>query len=124
MAGRRFVVSGDPIVARNTIYSVLQGQGFTISPTSDWSARAERGSQGASIAFGAFAGKAGRHVILNITCAGDGQGNLAVTLEQGTSGWSGGLIGKGQADSLYSDVYTVVESAFRGAGVLLASNTF
>jgi len=122
MAGRRLVVCGDPVLARNTVYSVLQGQGFTITPTSEWSAQAERGSQGASIALGAFAGKSGRHVKLDVSCIGDGQGNLVISLVQGTSGWSGGLIGKGQADAIYDGIYNIVESSFRGAGVLLASN--
>ena len=110
-------------MARNTVYSVLQGQGFTVNQTSDWTAHAERGSQGASIAFGAFTGKAGRHVILDIACTGDGYGNLVVTLTQGASGMSGGLIGVGQANSLYADVYNAIEAAYRGAGVLLATNT-
>lgn len=120
MAGHRYVVSGDPAIARDTVYTVLQGQGFTLTPTSEWTARAERGSQSASIALGAFSGKSMRHVKLEITCQGDPQNNLVVTLVQGTSGWSGGLIGKSQADSVYSDVYNVVGSAFQNAGVLVS----
>ena len=64
MAGYRFIVSGDPVKARDTIYSALVTQGFTLQQIDDWSANAERGSAGASIALGALAGKKGRQVKL------------------------------------------------------------
>jgi len=121
MAGRRYIVSGDPTLARNTVYSALQTQGFTLTPQDEWSAIAERGSKGASMAFGAMAGKAGRHVKFNIHCQGDGQGNTAITLIEGTSGWSGGIIGTAQASSIYSDIYNAVAATFQNAGVLLFS---
>ena len=124
MAGHGFVVSGDQAVARETVYSALQNQGFTVTPTGDWSAHAERGSKGASIALGALAGKSGRHVVLDITCESDAQGNLVITLTQGTSGISGGIIGKGQADSLYADIYAVIGTAFQSAGVFVAGGSF
>ena len=65
MSGYWFMVSGDPGIARNTVYSVLTAQGFKLTPTGDWSAHAERGSGAASIAFGALAGSQGRHVIVD-----------------------------------------------------------
>jgi len=107
-------------MARNTVYSTLESQGFTLTQFDDWSARAERGSKGASVALGAFAGKEGRHVILDIVCQAAPEGGLAITLTQATSGMSGGLIGMKQAKSLYSDIYNSVGTAFQNAGVLLS----
>ena len=124
MAGYRFHVSGDPVRALQTVYASLQAQGFSVAATSDWSGHAERGSQAASVALGALAGSKGRHVILDVACAQDPQGTVGITLTQGTSGWSGGLIGKGQADGAYRDVYQAVGSAYQSAGVLVASEAF
>lgn len=120
MAGYRFIVRGNQMAARDTAYAALQNQGFALTQTSDWEAWAERGSKGASIALGALAGKKNRHVVLGVACAVDEQNNLVITLTEGTSGWSGGLIGKGQADSVYIDVYQAIASAFQAAGVLVA----
>ena len=121
MKGHQFIVSGDPSMARDTVYSTLTNLGFTLTQLDAWSADAERGSAGASIALGAFAGKKGRHVKLHIECRSTPSG-FSVTLSQGTSGYSGGLIGKSQADSIYSDIYNAVGSAFQNAGVLISGS--
>ena len=120
MAGQSFIVKGDPVVARNTIYTVLINQGFKLTQVDDWSARAERGSEGASIAFGSLTGKAGRYVKLYIACQSS-QDGIVITLTQGTSGMSGGVIGVGQAEKLYTDVYNIASEAFQNAGVLISS---
>ena len=122
MAGYRFTVSGDAGAARETVYSVLEGQGFKVERTGDWTAQAERGSKGASIAFGALAGKKGRHVSIDISCVADTNGNSIITFAQGSKGVSGGLIGMGQASSVYSEVYSAISSTFQAAGVLLVGN--
>jgi len=110
-------------LARNTVYATLSNQGFTVTPINDWAADAERGSAGASIALGAFAGKKGRHVKLRITCESTHEG-FAITLLQGTSGFSGGLIGVGQASSIYTEIYNTVGAAFQNAGVLVSGRYF
>jgi hypothetical protein len=120
MAGYGFTVSGNAATARDTVYQVLQGQGFTVTPKDEWSAFAERGGQGVSVVLGAFAGKKGRHVKLDISCASDGQGNAFIQLVQGTSGISGGLIGKSQADSIYNETYGLIAQAFQSSSILLA----
>ena len=122
MKGHRFLVSGDPSIARNTVYSNLESQGFTLTQIDAWSADAERGSSGASVVLGAFAGKKGRHVKLRVTCATAPEG-IVITLVQGTSGVSGGLIGVSQAAALYSDIYGAVGSAFQSAGVLISGGS-
>ena len=119
MAGHRFVVGGDPAAARDTVYAVLESQGFKLNRTSDWSATAERGSKGMSMAFGALAGKSGRYVQVIVGCTVDDQGNVIVTLQQGASGFSGGLVGLNQANQIYNDIYTVVGTAYQNAGVLV-----
>ena len=120
MKGHRFVVSGDPAMARNTVYTALENQGFTLTHVDDWSADAQRGSSGASVLLGAFAGKKGRHVKLRVSCQSSPEGTV-ITLIQGTSGASGGLIGVSQASGLYSDIYDAVGLTFQNAGVLVSN---
>ena len=107
-------------MARNTVYATLENQGFALTHIDDWSADAERGSSGASVIFGAFAGKKGRHVKLRVSCQSAPEVTV-ITLMQGTSGASGGLIGVRQASALYSDIYNVVSLTFQNAGVLISS---
>ena len=121
MKGHRFLVSGEPFVARNTVYAALENQGFTLTQIDDWSANAERGSSGQSVMLGAFAGKSGRHVKLQVTCHTSPEG-VVITLVQGTSGVSGGIIGMSQASSLYTSIYNAVGMAFQNAGVFLSGN--
>jgi len=121
MKGYCFSVGGDPVAARNTVYRSLTDQGFTLTQIDGWSANAERGSSGKSIALGAFAGKKGRHVKLEIKCQPNSEG-CTITLTQGTSGASGGIAGMNQANSIYGDVYYAIGTAFQNAGVLTSSN--
>ncbi|MCL1811332.1 MAG: hypothetical protein FWG41_03830 [Methanomassiliicoccaceae archaeon] len=121
MKGYCFLVNGDPVTARDTVYGILTDQGFTLTPIDEWSADAERGSQGKSILLGGFAGKKGRHVKLQIICRSGSEG-FTFTLIPGTSGASGGLVGVSQADKIYADVYNAVGTAFKNAGVLISDN--
>jgi len=121
MKGYQFIVSGDSAIARNTVYSALENQGFKLTQIDDWSAAAERGSSGASIFLGALAGKKGRHVKLHVSCQSAPEGTI-ITLTQGTSGFSGGLIGMSQASAIYSDIYNAVGATFQNAGVLVSGS--
>ena len=119
MPGHSFTVSGEPAMARDTVYSILQGQGFTVTKLNDWAAQAERGENAIAINVGPFAKKSSLHVILDITCQTDPQGCLVITLWQGTSGWNGGLISHSQTDSLYQEFYNAIGVTFQSAGVLV-----
>jgi len=119
MKGYCFLVGGDPATARDTVYKALTDQGFTVTQVDNWSANAERGSSGMSIALGAFAGKSGRHTKLQIKCQSNSEG-LTITFIEGTSGVSGGLIGVKQANSIYKDIYDAVGAVFQKAGVLVS----
>jgi len=110
-------------MAQSTAYAALTNQGFTLTRIDDWTANAERGSAGASIALGAFAGKKGRHVKLHITCQSVPEG-FAITLTQGTSGISGGVLGSMQASDIYTDIYKAVGWSFHNAGVLISETNF
>jgi hypothetical protein len=122
MSGYQFVVSGDHTLARDTVFAVLQNQGFKVTATDEWSAEAERGSAAVSLVLGAFAGKKGRHIKLSIRFGSDQIGNLTVVLNELTSGASGGLIGAKQATTIYGDIYSEIRQAYQNAGVLLAEN--
>jgi hypothetical protein len=121
MAGYSFVVSGDAGSSREAVYSALQAQGFVVTPEGEWAARAERGSKAASLILGAFAGKKGRHTIMTITCQSMPDGNFNFSLQQETSGMSGGLIGMNQAKNIFNEVYTGVGTTLQNAGVLVSS---
>jgi hypothetical protein len=121
MKGYCFSVSGDPSAARDIVYGILTDQEFTLTRNDEWSADAERGSSGKSIGLGAFAGKKGRHVKLNIKCQ-PGSERLDITLTEGTSGLSGGLIGKSQANKIYTGVYDAIGEAFKNAGLSASGN--
>lgn len=103
-------------MARDIVYEIIKNQDFKLTQIDDWSAEAERGSSGASIVLGAFAGKKGRRVKLVIECLSTAEG-VTITLTQCTSGYSGGIIGKRQADSIYSGIYEAVGEDLRKAGV-------
>ena len=121
MKGHCFVVGGNQGAARDTVYGILRNQGYTLTEIGEWSADAEKGSSGKSIVLGAFAGKKGRHVKLQVMCQLNPEGST-ITLTQGTSGVSGGLIGVSQANKIYAEVYNAIEVAFQNAGVLTSSN--
>ena len=121
MKGYCFSVGGDPAAARDIVYGILTDQGFTLTRTDEWSADAERGSSGQSIILGALAGKKGRKVKLQIRCQSNSEGSV-ITLVQGTSGVSGGLIGMSQAKKIYTGIYDAIGAAFGSAGILISGN--
>ena len=119
MAGHNLIVSGDQQAALATAYSLLEQMGFTVTRSGDWAAVAERGSQVGSMLLGAFAGKKGRHVKLEISGSSDANGNLVITFLQAFAGASGGAMGVVQANQIYNEVYDTCASAFISTGVLL-----
>ena len=121
MKGYCFFVNGDPGAARDMVYKALTDQGFVMTPLDEWSADANRGSSGKSILLGAFAGKKGRHVKLRVQCQTN-SGGYMITLAQGTTGFSGGIIGKSQADGIYVEVYNAIDATLRTAGILTSCN--
>jgi len=117
MKGYRFSISGDHAAARDIVYKVLTDQEFVLTRVDEWTADAERGSSGKSIILGAFAGKKGRRVKLHISCQPGSEG-FVIMLTQGTSGFSGGLIGVSQANKIYNGVYEAISAAFQSAGIV------
>jgi len=123
MAGVTFTVNGDYEAALNTVREIFAGQGYTVQQTGNQSMRAERGSQGGSVLLGAFSGKKGRHVYLDINY-GESNGNFAISLNKGTSGMSGGLIGMKQANDIYKEAFDAVDAALRSSGTLVSADAF
>jgi hypothetical protein len=122
MKGHCFTAGGDPAAARDIVYRVLTEQEFTVAQPTEWTAFAERGSSGKSILLGGFAGKKGRHVKLEITCQ-PGSAGSTITLLQGTSGASGGLLGVSQANKIYAGVYDAIAAAFQNAGISISGES-
>jgi hypothetical protein len=113
-----FFVAGDPATARNTLDAVLAGLGFTLQYSDAWNGVAERGSKGATIAAGAFSGKS-QHMRVFVSLTADPNGNTAVTVRSGTSGWAAGAIGASRAATAYQEVFNSLGATFHNAGVLL-----
>ena len=120
-AGMQFVVSGNGMAARDLVLGVFQQHQWRVALQSDWVATAEHGSKAASVWGGAFAGKGGRHVVLNISVTTDPQGNTMVSLIEGTSGFSGGAIGVTQAKAVYQEMYDSIGMALSNAGIFVAN---
>ena len=121
MKGQSFLVNGDSAATRDIVYNVLTDQGYSLIKIDDWSAEAEKGSSGKSIVLGAFAGKKGRHVKLRVVCQSKPEG-FTISLIQGTSGFSGGLIGVSQANKIYAGIFNDIGTSLQNAGVLISSN--
>ena len=119
MAGHRYVVTGDPEVARDTIYSALQADGFTVTWKSDWSAIAERRVKGDSLMLALVSGKEGRHLTLDIIARSIGE-DWIFTLTHGTSG----LLTKNQDISSFGDIHLKVATALHRAGLLIDGSSF
>jgi|GEM_PF-769825 len=121
MKGHSFLVNGDRAAARDIVYGTLTGQGYSLIRIDDWSAEAEKGSSGKSIVLGAFAGKKGRHVKLRVVCQSKSEG-FTISLIQGTSGFSGGLIGVSQANKIYASIFDDIRTVLQTSGILVSSN--
>jgi len=121
MAGMQFIVSGNSVEARDLVLSVFHQNHWSVTLKSDWEATAEHGSKAASILVGAFAGKSGRHVILNISISVDTYGYTVITLITGTSGASGGAIGVSQANNIYKKMYENIGVALSSAGIYVSN---
>jgi hypothetical protein len=113
-----FFVSGDPLVARNTLDGILAQLGFSTQYSDAWTGVAERGSKGATIAVGAFSGKS-QHMRVHIKLATDPNGNTAITVVSGTTGLAAGVIGTSRAARAYTEVFDSLGATFHHAGVLL-----
>ncbi|MDR1778634.1 MAG: hypothetical protein LBR14_02605 [Clostridiales Family XIII bacterium] len=119
MIGQYYVAQGGAVQVRDLVYGALQQAGFSVAATGEWSATAERGSQGKSVMLGALAGKKGRHVIIGITFSTDAQGNTVVQLTEGATGISGGVIGIHQAETIYRETYNHIGQTLQAQGLLL-----
>ena len=120
-AGMQFVAAGDSLMARDVVLGVFTRNQWRINMKGDWEGTAEHGSRAASFWGGAFAGKGGRHVLLNIKVAQTPDGNTMIELIEGKSGFSGGIIGVTQAKEVYQEMYDNVGVALTAAGLFIAN---
>ena len=119
--GMQFLVSGNSMSARDLVLNVFHFNQWRITLNGDWHATAERGDAASSIIGGAFAGKDGRHVILQIMVSLDPQGYTVISLIETTSGISGGVIGMNQAKAVYQELYDCIGMALTNAGIFLGN---
>jgi len=116
--GHTLVIAGDPDQARDAVHRALIDQGFTVSPGDAGQSTAERGSRSASVMLGSLTDPKRRY--LHVTIAGQAgeDGDAIVTLTAGTTGWSGGIAAKTQAEEAYRGVFARVAESLREADLL------
>ena len=119
--GMQFVTTGNSMAARDLVLGVFQQQQWRVALKGDWEATAEHGSKAASFFGGALAGKSGRHVVLNMAVSTTPQGNTVINLIEATGGFSGGLIGVGQANEVYQAMYNQIGAALSSAGIYVSN---
>lgn len=102
----------DPAAARDLALQVFTQNGFTATPTSEYSVTVERGSKSATMLLGAFSGKK-QHIRydLQVMAAPDAPGAI-VRIVKGTTGAAAGAIGVSRANKAYQEwaqqVYAVL----------------
>ena len=117
-------VSGDPGRARATIDQIFSLRGFAVQYQDPFNGLAERGSKGATIAFGALAGGDSQHLRVRFSFAADPYGNTAITLASDTTGAAAGLIGVNRANKAYAELFGIVRTAFLNACVLVGEQAY
>lgn len=110
-----FVLRGDPARARATVVQELEGLGFRLSWSDEWTAVAERGSQVANAIVGALA----QYFRVGVRIMSVDQGQSILRLDRLTSGWLGGAVGASRTKKQMARLRDDLWKAFYEAGVLV-----
>lgn len=117
----QFVVAGEPYASFRFAVDALAAQGFAVTSQPDhYRVVMEYGSEGATIALGAFSGKK-QHLRVFLSAVGHGE-YLAVYLEPDTTGMMAGLIGVSRAKRAYESIARTLATAYQQQGLLVQSN--
>ena len=116
-----FMVTGDPVAARDTVEAALFEEQFQLTWQDDWTATAERGSKGANYLLGGLVKylKLGVHIMtvqdaqIVVRLQAESSGTYA-----GSSAWVGESMGKHHMNDELVTLRSTLESAFTTAGVL------
>jgi hypothetical protein len=109
-----FAVKGSADNARNLATQAFGANGFHVTWSSTTRGRAEKGSKGMNIAFGAFA----QHYLVDFEIFPSPEG-AALRLYQTVSGWWGGLWGRAKVKNQWNQLTGILASWFQQQGVLL-----
>ncbi len=111
------VVTGDPARAKATAAAALEGRGFRLRWTDEWSGTAEKGNRALNLIAGALAQyfKVG----IAVTSAAE-PGQSIVRLSTLSSGWAGGVLGASRTKRNLAGLRDELTAAFQRAGVLIA----
>ncbi|HEY7587545.1 MAG TPA: hypothetical protein VIB49_02195 [Thermoplasmata archaeon] len=101
---------------QNLVQSAFVANRFSVKWESAVRGKAEKGSKGMNIAFGAFAQYFG--VDFEIYPAGEG---ATLRLLQANTGWAGGAIGAHRVKKQFEELHGLLSSWFRQQGLLVAS---
>lgn len=110
-----FETGPDATTVLNTALGALQSFGYTITPTDQWSGRAEVGSSSGRALGGGFS----RRMIVDYRiAAGADQSSTQMVITPAMTGWSGGLMGVSKAKKEMESIWTTVGGALHSAGLM------
>ncbi len=99
---------------QNLVQAAFTSNKFNVSWESPTKGKAEKGSRGANIAFGALA----QYYAVNFEIDPLGQEGAALRLYQANSGWAGGVIGAHRVKKQFDELYSTLTTWFKSQGVL------
>jgi hypothetical protein len=113
-----YFITGDHDAARNVLAGVLRAQGFEVatSPVGGWNVT--RGSVGATVWLGAFAGKNNQRLEYSMQFF-DYEGQLVARLNRPSgAGAMGGVIGVSRSADVFTELDQAVGSELTRLGIL------
>ena len=99
---------------RNLVQAAFGAQGFEVNWASTANGKAEKGSKGLNIAFGALAQYYG--VDFEIGSTSDG---AVLRLIKANTGWASGYLGARRVEKKFEELGTLMTSWFQQQGVLM-----
>ena len=104
--------------AQQMVQTVFQQNTFEINWMSQFNGKAQRGSKGMNVAFGALA----QYYEIDFQIMTLPDGTVAVRLIKATSGWMGGVIGAHKVKKQYEGVVNMLSGYFQSQGVYRGRN--
>jgi hypothetical protein len=111
-------VRGSVDNVRNLVQTAFAAQGFDVNWAGPVKGKAEKGSKGMNIAFGALAQYYG--VEFEIASTQDG---AVLRLIKANTGWAGGYLGARRVEKKFEELGTLMASWFHQQGVLMGQKS-
>ncbi|HEY3141788.1 MAG TPA: hypothetical protein VGJ86_11700 [Acidimicrobiales bacterium] len=116
MSSIDFMVTGDVARAKATAVNALEGKGFRLAWSDEWTATAEKGNKVANLVVGGFAQYIKMGLEVRSTPVGD---QSLIRLIRSTKGYMGGAIGVMKTNKNSARLRDELAAVFQQAGVLV-----